>query len=149
VDMAILPCTRICALCASCACLAPMETAWASRRQHGWIPCIWGYGQLWAPMWVLGTKPGLSGRAASSINDWAISPAPFAFCLLLSISYLHCVCVYLHIPWYTHVEVRGQHMESAPSFHHVGSGGRTWLPRTWWQVPEMTLSHPSGPARKS
>jgi len=27
-------------------------------------------------MWVLGTEPGPSGRAASALNCWAISPAP-------------------------------------------------------------------------
>jgi hypothetical protein len=35
----------------------------------------WTSRWLWATVWVLGTKPGSSGRAASALNFWAISPA--------------------------------------------------------------------------
>ena len=36
----------------------------------------WSYRQVWAAIWVLGLEPGSSGRAASALNHWAISPAP-------------------------------------------------------------------------
>lgn len=39
------------------------------------IPWNWNYRCLWATMWVLGTKPGSSGRSASAPNCWATSPA--------------------------------------------------------------------------
>lgn len=35
--------------------------------------------QLWATMWMLGIKPQSSARAVSSLNWWAISPAPLPF----------------------------------------------------------------------
>ena len=36
----------------------------------------WSYRQFWAAMWVLGIELRSSGRAASALNCWAISPAP-------------------------------------------------------------------------
>lgn len=36
----------------------------------------WSYGELWATMWVLGTKPRSSTRATSAVHLWAMSPAP-------------------------------------------------------------------------
>jgi len=42
------------------------------------------YGWLWATMWLLGIELRTSGRAASALNHWAISPAPFlwSYCCL-------------------------------------------------------------------
>jgi hypothetical protein len=34
----------------------------------------WSYRQLWAVMWVLGFEPKSSGKAASVLRCWAISP---------------------------------------------------------------------------
>ena len=39
------------------------------------IPWNWSYRQLWAAMWMLGIEPWSSGRAASALSCWAISPA--------------------------------------------------------------------------
>lgn len=36
------------------------------------------YGWLWATMWILGTKPRSSARAACALSCWAISPAPLS-----------------------------------------------------------------------
>lgn len=41
--------------------------------------------ELLATKWVLGTAPRFSGRAAGTLNNWAISPAAnpeFQYCLL-------------------------------------------------------------------
>ena len=46
------------------------------RRGHQ-IPWNWNYRWLWATMWVLGIKPGGSGRAASALNHWANFPVLF------------------------------------------------------------------------
>ena len=43
-----------------------------------WILWNWRYGWLWPAMWVVGIKPDFSGRAASVLNHWAISPVSFA-----------------------------------------------------------------------
>ena len=45
-------------------------------RRGCWIPWKWSYKWLCAVTWVLRTEPGSSGRAASALNHWAISPAP-------------------------------------------------------------------------
>lgn len=42
-----------------------------------------GPGQLWAVMWVLGTEPQFSRKAASALNHWTISPAPWLTFYLL------------------------------------------------------------------
>lgn len=47
---------------------APMET-----KRSCQLPCDWSYRWQWAAMWVLGIKPGSSGKAASALT---ISPAP-------------------------------------------------------------------------
>ena len=41
------------------------------------IPRDWNYRQLGAVVWVLGIECEFSGRAASDLNCWAISPAPW------------------------------------------------------------------------
>ena len=47
-----------------------------SKSKRGcWISWDWSYGQLWAAVWVLGTKPSSFGRTASALNCWAITPA--------------------------------------------------------------------------
>jgi hypothetical protein len=35
---------------------------------------LWRYRQLWTAMWLLNIEPRSSGRAASALNFWAISP---------------------------------------------------------------------------
>jgi len=58
-----------------------------------WICWNWSYRQLWATMQVLGIEPGSSGRPASALNHWAISPTPrITFFILLDIFYLHVKC---------------------------------------------------------
>ena len=52
---------------------AAMETIRGCRRHL--ILCDWHHRRLGAAMWVLGIKPGSSGRAACALNT-AISPAP-------------------------------------------------------------------------
>jgi hypothetical protein len=42
-------------------------------------PWNWSYRWLWGAMWLLGIEPRFSGRAASVLNCWAISPAPSTF----------------------------------------------------------------------
>lgn len=39
-------------------------------------------------MWVLGTKPHYSTRAVSTLNHWAISPAPHRFPLTFTFYFL-------------------------------------------------------------
>lgn len=51
-------------VCASCMYLG-------GQRGH-WMPWDWSYRQLWGTMWVLGFKPGSSGRAASALSYGAI-----------------------------------------------------------------------------
>ena len=53
-----------------CNCVLP-ACMYMCRCQVSWN---WSYRQLWAAMWVLGMEPGPSGRAASALNHWAISP---------------------------------------------------------------------------
>jgi hypothetical protein len=48
--------------------------AWCLKRPEG-HQISWSYRWLWATMWVLGSKPGSSARAASSLKHWVISPA--------------------------------------------------------------------------
>jgi hypothetical protein len=48
-----------------CTCLVPTEDI-----------LNWSYGRLWAVMWLLGTEPRSSARAASALNLWIISLAP-------------------------------------------------------------------------
>ena len=45
------------------------------------LPWSWSYRQLWTTMWLLGIELRTSGRAASALNRWAISPAPLFFFL--------------------------------------------------------------------
>ena len=47
----------------------------AARKGYQ-IPWTQSYPWLWATTWVLGTKPRFSGRAASDLKLWAISPYP-------------------------------------------------------------------------
>lgn len=42
-----------------------------------WI--LWSWWLLWAAVWLLGTELRSSGRAASALNHWAISPASPAY----------------------------------------------------------------------
>ena len=51
------------------ACAVPSEAREGIR-----FPWVWSYRELWAAMWVLRIKPGSSGRAASALNHWVISP---------------------------------------------------------------------------
>jgi hypothetical protein len=48
--------------------------AWEEQKK-ALNPWNWGYRQLWVTMWVLGTEPGSSIRAASVLYYWAISSA--------------------------------------------------------------------------
>ena len=45
---------------------------------------FWSDRELWAAVWMLGIEPRSSGRSASALNYWAISPAPvlLLFCFL-------------------------------------------------------------------
>ena len=43
-------------------------------------------------MWLPGTDPGSSGRAARALNHWAISPAPHAYCFRWTLSLRLHVC---------------------------------------------------------
>lgn len=45
------------------------------RSMKNWLPWLWGYRQVSAAVWVLGTELGCLGRAASTLNCCAISPA--------------------------------------------------------------------------
>lgn len=58
------PCMHVCALCLY---LVP-------EKARGCWNC--SHRQLLVIMWVLGTEPGSSERAASSLDCWAISPVP-------------------------------------------------------------------------
>ena len=42
----------------------------------------WSYRELWAATWVLGTDLGSSGRLASALSYWAISPAHAPKCII-------------------------------------------------------------------
>ena len=53
-------------------CFACMSV-WGCR-----IPWNWNHRQLWAFLWVLGIEPRSSGRTASVLNHWSISPVPTA-----------------------------------------------------------------------
>ena len=53
-------------------------------RRGQWIPWDWNYRWLWTVLWVTGTKLKSSGRAASALNCWALSPALRKTMLLLS-----------------------------------------------------------------
>ena len=76
------------------------------------------YRGLWATMWMLGIKPRASARAASALNCWAISPAPyFGFWYRVS-------CMYQS----THVDRDGSTASGSrvsPSI--MGSRGWTWV----------------------
>lgn len=54
------------------ACLTSTE----DRIEH-WIPCNWSYRQLWATVWLLGTEPRSSSRAANALNRWTVSSPVF------------------------------------------------------------------------
>ena len=43
------------------------------------VPWNWTYRQLCAAIWVLGMEARSSGRAASALNCWVISPVPGKF----------------------------------------------------------------------
>lgn len=64
-----------------CACMhtcAPhVCKAYEAKMRH-WIPWKWNCRLLWATMWVLGTEPGSSRRAASALACWAIFPVLFS-----------------------------------------------------------------------
>jgi hypothetical protein len=64
-----LMCIHILPICMSVHFIVPM----GARRDL--LPQNWGYRQLWAAMWVLGTKPRPPVRSASALNHWAISVA--------------------------------------------------------------------------
>lgn len=71
-----------------------------------WIPWSWSWERLWATMWVLGTVPKSSARAADALNQQVIPPAPLPcslqclkwnLCILkapscLDLSMLYCSC---------------------------------------------------------
>jgi hypothetical protein len=66
-------------------------------RRGCWISKNWSYRQLWAPVWVLGTKLRSSGRATSAFNPWDPSPlAPSPLFLKYSDLLSHMTCL---IPW--------------------------------------------------
>lgn len=49
-------------------------------RRRCWIPWNWNQRQLWAAMWMLGTRPGSSRRAANVLKLRALpSPLPLWF----------------------------------------------------------------------
>lgn len=50
----------------------------------------WNYGQLRASMWVLGTQPRSSAKAATVFKCWAISPAWY----VLSLTLPHNIVIY-------------------------------------------------------
>jgi hypothetical protein len=61
-------------------CQCPME----ARKDHQ-IPWNWSYRQLGAAaIWVLGVEPKFSGRTASTLNHWVITPALNCFLFLFS-----------------------------------------------------------------
>ena len=50
---------------------------WCFVCMYVWVCCFlwnWSYRQLWATMWVLRIEPRSSGRVATALNHWAISP---------------------------------------------------------------------------
>jgi hypothetical protein len=51
------------------------------------------YRWLWATMWMLGIELQTSGRAASALNHWDISPAPWLNIFFLKI-HLFIICKY-------------------------------------------------------
>lgn len=65
-----------------------------------WTPFVWlvpaevkksirspGNGSFWAMMWVLEIEPGLSARAAGTLNHWAITAASYIKLLLIKYSH--------------------------------------------------------------
>lgn len=50
-----------------------MSLVFTETKTGCWIPWNWCYRQLWASMWELGTKVGLSARAASTLYLWDTS----------------------------------------------------------------------------
>ena len=78
-------------LCMLCACLVPTE----ARRGHR-LPWNWSYRWLWATVWVLRIEP-ISGRVASVLNCWAISPVPYPQTLLYMFQ------VYNRLSWDTQI----------------------------------------------
>lgn len=66
--------------------------ALVKARKRGWILWSRHYRWLWAAIWVLGTKPGSSGKVA--LNCWAISPGPGPWTSNLPAS-ISCACLYL------------------------------------------------------
>lgn len=57
-------CPHVC--CASCICLVPLRPEVCFG-----IPWNWRDRLSWVMIWVLGTKPQSSGRAANGLNHWA------------------------------------------------------------------------------
>ena len=57
--------------CTAHVCLLP-----AVFRKENQGPRNWNYGRLWATEWVLETKPWSPITTASTLNCWAIFPAP-------------------------------------------------------------------------
>lgn len=57
-----------------CRCTICVSGAVEARRGHQ-IPENWSFRWLWAWVYVVGIKPGTSGRTVSALGHWAISPA--------------------------------------------------------------------------
>jgi hypothetical protein len=95
------------------------------------------YRWLWAAMWLLGIELRISGRAASALNLWAISPAQgsaLKHCSVLPISDLLASHVfplssYAHIFW-------GESDASS-----LLSGVSRWCGRDWLQFSYNGLFH--------
>lgn len=60
-----------------CVFASPVHLLLAKPRRACRILWNWSYRRLWASTWVLGTEPGASGRGASAVLCWAVSPSSF------------------------------------------------------------------------
>jgi hypothetical protein len=107
--------------CVPCACMTfhYHEHSWCSQRseENIWFPWDWNYVQLWAALWVLGIKPWSSGRIASALSLWAISPAPLPY-------YYYGACQLSHTDWLQAVQI---HLALPSSPGITGAFCHVWL----------------------
>ena len=114
-----------------------------------WVLCLhvclgesvryWNYRQLSAAMWVLGTEPRSSERAVSTLNHWAISPAPplnifysVFLCVYIRAWSLEYVCIYGYICvialMWRQRPTFGSHFLLSSGFWWLNAGHETWEP---------------------
>ena len=113
-----------------------------ARRGH-LILWSWSSRLLWAAMWVLGIKPQSSGRAASSLSCWAISPVPKISFLKYRIKNLQLHCLFSFLFLFIKIVLKARKMYKP---HGQEGGWMRWKKypdRKKWEVTKEK-SEPSG-----